>query len=192
MYSPQLYQLLDTVRRTIPTLAYLVQHQLQIGSNANRKAWIHSLSIRKQIIQQIESHEFCCKGRVRFELVKQNTRYRASLLRQQRKEVFSCSANTLFRSSEGFEQFGDMACFFSCKDWIGFVYHSRFFVIGHMLFQTLQMEREEIAPWTQIGEGGEVVRHFLVAKAGFGLLSILRNRLTRRNDPACQLLIAGI
>ena len=38
MRSPQLYQLLDTVRRTIPTLAYLVQHQLQIGSNANRKA----------------------------------------------------------------------------------------------------------------------------------------------------------
>ena len=38
MRSPQLYQLLDTVRRTIPTLAYLVQHQLQIGSTANRKA----------------------------------------------------------------------------------------------------------------------------------------------------------
>lgn len=38
MRSPQLYQLLDTVCRTIPTLTYLVQHQLQIGSNANRKA----------------------------------------------------------------------------------------------------------------------------------------------------------
>ena len=65
-------------------------------------------------------------------------------------------------------------------------YHSRFFVIGHTLFQTLQMEREEVASWTQIGEGGEIVRHFLCHQAAHAETTWLR-KLDSAFSPYCAI-----
>ena len=65
-------------------------------------------------------------------------------------------------------------------------YHSRFFVIGHMLFQTFQMEREEVASRTQRGEGGEIVRHFLCHQAAHAETTWLR-KLDSAFSPYCAI-----
>lgn len=65
-------------------------------------------------------------------------------------------------------------------------YHSRFFVIGHMLSQTLQMEREEVASRTQISEGGEIVRHFLYHQAANAETTWLR-KLDSAFSPYCAI-----